>query len=235
MRQQALTKIIGLSLVVMSMAINPVWSQDTGELQTFYTTLGGEIIFSWADASVNGEKANTIVRFSPVFNLQSQLHWDKSEKLGFFSGLTVRNVGFIFDDPTQVNVRYKMRSYTLGIPFAIKFGDMDDRFFFAGYELEFPFSYKEKKFVNEDKEDKSTDWFSKRTPAIYQSVFAGVQAPYGIQLKFKYYLSNFVDTDYVANDGNGNAIYPYQNFDANVWYISLSWQFLRNAEFIKKE
>ena len=233
MRQPTLIRIIGLSLVVMSMAINPVWSQDTGELKTFYTTLGGEIIFSWADASVDGEKANTIIRFSPVFNLQSQLHWDKSEKLGFFSGLTIRNVGFIFDDPTQVNVRYKMRSYTLGIPFAVKFGNMYGTFFFGGYELEFPFNFKEKKFVNEDKEDKSSDWFSKRTPGIYHSVFAGVQAPYGIQLKFKYYMTNFVDKDYVANDGNGNATYPYQNFKANVFYISLSWQFLRNAEFNK--
>jgi hypothetical protein len=233
MKQTTLIKVIGLSLVVMTFAINPVWSQDTTRLKTLYTTLGGEIIFSWADASVNGQDANSILRFSPVFNLQSQLHWDMSEKLGFFSGLTVRNVGFIFDDPTQVNVRYKMRSYTLGIPFAVKFGNIKSRFFFAGYELEFPFNFKEKKFVNEDKEDKSSDWFSKRTPAIYQSVFAGVQAPYGIQLKFKYYMTNFVDKDYVANDGNGNATYPYQNFKANVFYISLSWQFLRNAEFNK--
>ena len=235
MRKSTLRRFIGLSLFVMTFVTNLAWSQETSDQKKIYSTMGGELIFSWADVTDNGADANTILRFSPVFNFQNQLHLDVNEKFGLFTGLNVRNVGFIYDDPVEVNTRYKLRAYTLGIPIAIKVGDMQGAFFFAGYELEFPIAFKEKKFVNEDKESKSTDWFSKKTPGAYSSLFAGVQGPYGLQLKFKYYMTNFVDTDYVANDGNGNPIYPYQNFDANVFYISLSYQIFKDAHFYYEE
>jgi len=226
---------LGLSLLVMTFTTSLGWSQETKAQKKIYTTTGGEVILSWADAKDNGADANSVLRFAPFFNFQNQLHVDMHDKLGFFTGLNIRNIGFIYDDPVEVNTRYKLRTYSLGIPFAVKVGTMQGTFVFVGYEIELPLNFKAKTFVNEDKVSKSSDWFSKRTPGLYQSLFVGVQAPYGLQVKFKYYMTNFVDKGYVANDGNGNAIYPYQNFEANVFYISLSFQLFKNASFYYDE
>ena len=72
------------------------------------------------------------------------------------------------------------------IPIAVKGGNMSGFNIFGGYELELPFNYKEKKFVNEDKVEKNTSWFSKKTPGIYHTLFAGIQTQNGVQFKFKY-------------------------------------------------
>lgn len=202
--------------------------------KSVYTTTGGEWIFSWANAKSGGLDVSTITRFSPVINIQSQAHYDLNDKFGFFSGLSLRNVGFIYDDPSNPNTRYKARTYTIGIPLALKVGNMTRTFLFGGYEIEFPFNFKEKKFVNEEKVDKSTSWFSNKTPGVYHTVFVGFQSPQGTQLKFKYYMTNFFNKDYAANDGSGGVIYPYQNFDANVFYISLSFQILKGTDFYYK-
>jgi hypothetical protein len=234
MKQSTFTKLAGLSLLMVAFTAHQALAQDSGSQKKVYSTTGGEIIFSGADIKDKGSNANSIVRFSPVFNFQNQLHYDVSNSLGFFTGLNIRNVGFIFDDPFVANTRYKMRSYTLGIPFAIKVGKMDGTCLFAGYELELPFNFKQKKFVNEDKEEKESYWFTDRTPGLYQSVFMGFQGPYGVQLKFKYYMTNFVNQDYAANDGNGNIIHPYAGFKANVFYVSVSFQLLRNIKLYYK-
>jgi len=54
-------------------------------------------------------------------------------------------------------------------------------------ELEIPINYKEKTFINEEKDDKTNIWFSGRVPLIDHSLMAGIQVPYGATLKFKYY------------------------------------------------
>jgi hypothetical protein len=159
---------------------------------------------------------------------------DVKENVGFFTGFNIRNVGFIYDDPSATKTRYKERTYTMGIPVAIKLGNMTGYNIFGGYELEIPFNFKEKKFVNEDKVDKSSSWFSSKTPGIYNSLFVGIQTPYGTQLKFKYYMTNFFNKNYSAIDGAGNIVYPYQNFDANVFYISLSVQILKGSRLTYK-
>lgn len=215
---------VSFILLLFIGASNGLSAQDTKNHKKVYSSFGGELIFSWADVTSNGVDANTITRFSPVLNIQHQLHLDMNEKLGFLTGVNIRNVGFIFDDPNAVSTRYKARSYTLGIPLAIKAGNMNGLFLFGGYELEFPFNFKEKKFVNEDKVDKNTSWFSNKTPTVYQTLFAGLQTRYGVQLKFKYYMTNFFNKDYSANDGAGNVIYPYRDINANVFYTSLSIQ-----------
>jgi hypothetical protein len=199
--------------------------------KNIYTTTGGEWIFSWVDAQQNGLDVDAITRFSPVVNIQSQMHYDVSDRLGFFSGVNLRNVGFIWNDPLQPSTKWKARSYTLGIPIGFKVGDMTGLHLFGGYELELPFNYKEKKFVNEDKVSKNNYWFSNRTPGLYHSLLVGIQTPYGMQVKFKYYLTNFFNKSYAANDGSGNIVYPYQNFEANVFYVSLSFQVLKGTSF----
>ncbi len=223
----AINKNIWTVLFFIAATCQLAMGQD--DQKKVYTTSGGELMFSWADAKIGGQTASSVTRFSPVFNLQNQVHMDMNEHVGFFSGLNIRNVGFIYNDPTAPSTRYKVRTYTLGIPFAIKVGNMTGYNLFGGYELELPFNFKEKKFVNEDKTNKTSDWFSSKTPSLYQSLFVGIQTPFGSQLKFKYYMTNFFNKSYSANDGAGNIIYPYQNFDANVFYISLSVQILKGT------
>ncbi len=195
-----------------------------------YTTTGGEWIFSWANANWNGADVNSITRFSAFLNLQSQLHFDQSEKHGFMTGLSLRNVGFIYDDPAVPKQRWKARAYTIGIPIGIKVGNMNGGFVFGGYEIEFPINFKYKQFLNDDKIDKNNYWFSSRTPALYNTLFFGFQTKYGTQIKFKYYLTNFFNKSYAENDGTGKLIYPYQNFDANVFYVSISFQILKGLK-----
>lgn len=221
-----MNRVVFLIIIISCFAIQIVHGQ-----KNIYTTTGGEWIFSWANVTQGGFNANAITRFSPVVNIQSQVHIDMSEKFGFFTGLNLRNVGFIWDDPTTPSTRHKARVYTLGLPIGFKVGNMSGLHLFAGYELELPFNYKEKLFVNEDKKDKESYWFSNRVPGLYHSVLAGVQMPKGMQVKFKYYLTNFFNKGFAANDGNGNIVYPYQTLDANVFYISLSFQILKGAKF----
>jgi hypothetical protein len=99
-------------------------------------------------------------------------------------------------------------------------------FFFAGYEIEFPFNYKEKTFENEVKTDKFNVWFSKRVPAYYHTVFAGVQFPYGISLKFKYYLSEFFNQDFREFDGSQ----PYKGLKTNVFYFSIRTSLFKGTQ-----
>jgi len=199
--------------------------------KNIYTTTGGEWIFSWADANQQGYDIDVITRFSPVINIQSQVHYDKTDNFGLFTGLALRNVGFIWNDPVQPETKRKARAYTIGLPVGFKIGNMTGTYLFGGYEIELPFNYKEKLFVNEDKVSKEVYWFSNRIPGLYQSVMAGIQTPYGTQIKFKYYLTNFFNKNYTANDGSGNTVQPYADFNANVFYVSLSFQILKGTSF----
>jgi len=66
---------------------------------------------------------------------------------------------------------------------------------------------------------------------LNHSVMAGIQLPYGATLKFKYYLTNFFNKDYEASDDQGNLYKPYADVDVNVFYFSLSFGLLKNADF----
>lgn len=192
-----------------------------------YTTTGGEIIFSFANLNINGVDAPSTVRFSPVFNIQTQVHHDITDKFGFLTGFNIRNVGFIYDDPVNKANCYKVRNYTVGLPFGIKVGDMDGRFFFGGYELELPFAFKHKTFINDEKTDVFVEWFSPRVPTFYHSVFLGFGVAEGVQLKFKYYLNNWYNRGFT--DATGAQ--PYANFNANVFYFALTFQIFRGTRF----
>ncbi len=196
----------------------------------FYTTTGGEMIFSFATIDNDGNDGGNIIRWSPVFNFQFYGNYDINDNFGLMFGGTIRNVGFIYDVPDEVNTKKKFRNYNFGIPVGIKIGKMDRFFFFGGYEIEFPFNYKEKTFIDEKKE-KFNVWFSKRVPSHYHTVYAGVQFPYGISLKFKYYLSEFFNQNFTESDG----YQPYKGLKANVFYFSISTSLFRGHEIYVKE
>ncbi|MDW7695955.1 hypothetical protein R9C00_25785 [Flammeovirgaceae bacterium SG7u.111] len=217
-------------LAILTLFVTAETNAQSGQV---YTTSGGEMIFSFAQIDNNGNEKGNIMRFSPVFNLQNMVNYDMSPNFGVYSGLAVRNVGFIYKDP-NTDIKKKYRNYNLGIPFGVKFGNLDGLFLYGGYELEIPFNYKEKTFEGERKTDKFNVWFSKRTPSIYNTVVLGVQFPYGANLKFKYYLTNFFNKDY-SEMQNGVSVKPFENFDANVFYFALSFKLFRNTEIYYKD
>jgi hypothetical protein len=115
----------------------------------------------------------------------------------------------------------------------VKLGNLNGRFLFAGYELEIPIHYKEKTFEDEDKTDKKTIWFSDRVNVFNHSVMAGIQLPYGATLKFKYYFTNFFNKDFKASDPNnpGEQYKPFEDFNVNIFYVSLNFGLLKNVDF----
>ncbi len=186
-----------------------------------YFTSGGEMIFSFANVSQKNGSGNDIMRWAPVFNFQNLVHFDMNQSVGFFTGLNFRNVGYIIDNykaPNAAVYKKKFRSYNLGIPFGIKVGNLKKTYFYAGYEIELPVLYKEKTFDGGDKTDKITGWFSNRENLFQHGFLVGVQFPYGMNLKFKYYLSEFHNESFT--DGAGNK--PYAGLKANLFYISLA-------------
>jgi len=205
-------------------------SQETGtsaKTKEMYTVSATETIISWGNVESAGLDIKNIGRFSPVINFGQQLHIDFSEKSGFYTGLSVRNVGII----TELNdsVRVKQRVYTVGIPVAFKAGDMDGNLFAAGFEAEFAINYKQKVFVNEEK-SKSNIWFSDRTNIFLPSVFAEVKSKYGNYIRFKYYLTDFLQ------EGNQKVNVPGVNFNptnSTMMYVSVGLM-MRNLDIIKE-
>ncbi|MEJ2003664.1 MAG: hypothetical protein P8X57_01585 [Cyclobacteriaceae bacterium] len=189
-----------------------------------YILSGGELIFSFAD--INSGYDN-IIRFSPFLNLQSWRVYDYGD-FGFFHGLALRNVGFIADEP-GTNVRTKYRTYNFGIPIGFKIDFTPDLGLYVGYELEVPFNFKQKTFVNEAKENKFNSWFSSRTPTLAHGLFVGFQFINGPHLKFKYYLNSFLNTDYEAIE-NGVTVRPYEDLDVNVFYFAISFNIFKGTE-----
>ena len=218
-----------IHLVVFSFSLTILcFSQKTSPSKA-YVTSGGELIFSLANIEQNGNSESSPLRFSPVINFQVMLNKDLSKNLGLFTGLALRNVGYIlrdYKDTSNLEYKKKFRSYNLGIPVGFKAGNLDKTFFYGGYEIEFALAYKEKTFEDGDKIDKITGWFSNRQELFQHGFFVGVQFPYATNLKFKYYLSEFHNRDYVNNAG----IKPYGALKSNIYYFSLCFFLFRNLD-----
>lgn len=223
-----------ISLSSLCLISSLAFSQDSGDYAMTYTTSGLELIFSFADIQQGGVATKSTLRFAPVVNIQSMVHFDFTEQVGMYSGLALRNVGYRTKDylnPADGQVYEKaFRSYNLGIPIGLKFGKVKSMFFYGGYEIEMAVLYKEKTYESNDKIDKITGWFSDRQNMWQSGLVAGIQLPYGGNLKFKYYLTEFHNRDYTASGG----VKPYANLQSNVWYISLTFFVLRNATLYYK-
>jgi hypothetical protein len=222
--------IICLAIFSISFAVDG-FSQSKENKSKAYVTTGGELIFSFADVEQNGNSEGSTVRFSPVINLQVMVNKDLSKHFGLFTGLALRNVGYItndYRDPSDSLVYdKKFRSYNLGIPVGFKIGNVEGTFFYAGYEVELAVAYKEKTYDNGDKIDKITGWFSDRQEIFQHGFLAGIELPRGVNLKFKYYLSEFHNRDYTNNAG----LKPYGALKTNIFYVSLNFFLFKNFDF----
>ena len=235
-----------LFILILSLAFFSLKAQN-GKI---YMSSGGEIILSGADVVFNGTETNTNARFTIFFHFQQQVNFDLSDNFGLYTGFAIRNVGLIMEDYYQnvgyvvdqmhpnynKNTKIKHRSYALGFPLAIKVGSFDDNFFaYGGVEYEWMFHYKQKKFIDGDKY-KFTNWNSDRVNTWIPSWFVGLQFPGGINLKFKYYLDDFLNKDFSGQDFGEDV--DYSLFESTgIWYISLSsmikWKSIKKA--VEKE
>lgn len=215
-----LTLIFSLAIVITGIAQNKSNS---------YFTSGTEFIFSWASIDNNGTDGNNVMRFAGFLHLQGMYNYDFNNSIGLFTGIALRNIGFIENGPKS-GLKKKYRTYNVGIPIGFKVGAMGKTHLYAGYEIEFPTNYKEKTFNNERKDDKFNVWFSNRVPALYHTVLVGMQFKYGLNLKFKYYLTNFFNQSFSVVE-DGVTKYPYENKEVRIFYISLNINLFRDVHF----
>lgn len=239
-----------------------------------YNTSGSEIIFSWGDLQYTDEFlqaypqaqiVNHPVRFTVFFHIQQFWHLDFGNNVGFFTGIGLRNIGQISDEylPGEMsdvyngnnpyaggyfNAKVIRRTYSLGIPLAIKLGSFKDHLHvYAGGEMEWSFHMKEKWWNSHSRsgsKTKSTAWWPEQITTFLPSAFVGVQFPGGVNLKFKYYLENFLNHDHRSFEGsttiNGNQRHDLVVSDlrkyeqSTLFYISVSFQF-KTAKLMQRE
>jgi hypothetical protein len=204
-----------------------------GQVKT-YVTSGLEIPFSFGDITDNGKSASSTLRFAPIINLETMYNADMSNKFGLFTGLALRNVGYIYDhytDPDPANngavYKKKFRSFNVGVPVGIKLGDLNKTFLYGGYEVELAVQYKEKTFDGGDKINTTTGWFSDRQKLFQHGFIVGIQFPYGANIKFKYYLSEFHNRGFE----NSNQVKPYAALNTHVFCFSLNMFLFKNLDF----
>lgn len=161
-----------------------------GKVQKDYALSASEFIFSWGRLDDPVHHIDPVVRFSGFFHVQEQGHHDFNNVFGIYSGFGIRNVGFI--NRVNDSIKIKQRSYSAGIPVAIKVGNMKKQTWLAlGGEAEIMFAYKQKVFYAGEK-FKDHEWFSEKVNIFNPSVFAELHFKEGSYLRFKYYINNFL-------------------------------------------
>ena len=166
----------------------------------------------------------TMPRFTAVVNLGVTFNYDLNRRVGFMSGIGLRNMGLIekLGDTT-----IKRRVYALGVPLGIKIGDLRNRdFIFLGGGVDIPLHYKEKQFVKRSNKQKEGDWFSDKTAKVMPFVFLGYSFDPGITLKLQYYPANFFNIDYTEAapgffPGGAPMIKPFAGYKAHLLLLSL--------------
>jgi hypothetical protein len=198
----------------------------------FYTGSGLDFaMLSTAIVARPGQDAKlTAPRLTALLNVGFKLHYDASRRFGIFSGLGLKNIGFIekFNDGDST---IKRRVYSLGIPLGLKIGDLRNRnFFFLGGGVDFPVHYKEKRFTKRSDKRKLDDWFSDQTPRVLPYAFAGYSFDPGVMLKLQYYPTNFLNTDYT----NSAGVKPFTGYNVNLLVLSLGFD-LHYGQYRKQE
>jgi hypothetical protein len=244
------SKIYIFIFLVLVSFIVPVKAQDV------YTVTSGEIIFgqnqsaftsSFLQQYPGASLGASNLRFTIFLHLGQYVHYDFSNGVGLYTGLALRNVGMITDETlpqtvslTNQEVSYSnynivRRQYMLGVPLALKLGSFKDHFYvFGGGEFELAFVYKEKYWTDSyDRsgvKTKSVTWFGNQTPAFLPSLFGGIQFPRGFNLKFTYYLDDFLNTGYTiaknSQEGSTFSISDLSRYQkSQIYLFSLCWQF----------
>lgn len=221
-----------LNKMRLSLIILVILHTSIVSAQKFYKTSGGELIFSRPVNNSPFANSSSRLRFSAFFHFNNNYHYNFSKSVGFYSGISVSNIGFVYKTGDTI---YKKRAYTVGIPLALKFGKLDnDNFLFAGGEIEIPFHYKQKKILDIHKE-KYNGFFDKRVNKLLPSIFAGIQFADGYSFKFRMYLTDFLNKEFTGTDFGYRV--EYKNADSQLFLLSLSYNLKSNKikKIIKNE
>ena len=219
-----------MNRIILLFSLLAIFLSNAKAQTDVYSISSGELLFQWGDmeftdaykeANPDNELLVSPMRFTMFFHAGNIVHYDFSEYAGLYSGWALRNIGFITEEN---DIKIKRRTYSIGIPIALKLGDMKNRVYvYGGGSYELFFHYKHKRFIDGEKE-KQSEWFSDRTDRFAPSLFAGIQFPKGFNLRFKYYPNNFLNTDFVGRDFGEDV--DYSDFaKTNLFYIALSWNF----------
>ena len=191
-------------------------------LHKFYVASAADMgIFSTAfiksNDGVNTEKYMGTLRFTYFFNFGFSFNYDFNKHVGVYAGIDIKNVGYIdhFD-----GITVKRRTYNIGVPLAIKLGNIKDKsYFFAGGGLDVPINFKEKAFTSRGhKLEKYNEWFSDATPHIMPYVFLGYSMAPGVTYKLQYYPNNYLNEDYVKDGGQ-----PFSGTTVNLLMFSIGF------------
>jgi hypothetical protein len=241
--------VLGIFLFVLPPCITyaqKIYSFNVWEFIFSYSNLEytNAFIAEYPDAEIAGSN----VRFTLFFHFEHDWHIDFTNNIGLITGFGIRNIGISSDESLPLTTagddyeEYKLirRTYTTGIPIALKLGSFKDHlYFYGGGEYELAMHFKEKywsgSYDRSGAKTKYNEWFGSQTPLLLPSVFAGVQLPGGFNLKFRYYLNNFLNPEYekesTSDVFNLSDLTRYKT--TQLYYISLSWQF--SSEYLKKK
>lgn len=175
-------------------------------------------------------RVNTI-RFT-YLNLGIRLNYDFSDVVGVFSGLSVKNIGFIEKSNVVPDSTIKRRVYSAGVPLGLKVGNLKNKtYFFFGGGVDLPLNYREKGFVKRTDKDKFNEWFSDRVPSYMPFAFAGVTLN-GVYLKAQYYPNNFMNPDYTVQPNVGFPYKPYALYDIQLLTFSIGLDIRYSNKFV---
>lgn len=216
-------------LFILSVFPHLIKAQSTsGVNKKWYRSDAGDFsLLSFSNVSRNGDQLKNIPRF---IYLNSTTHFNKefTERVGFFTGYSINNIGIIYDE--NDSVRYKRRVITFGLSAGLKFGNIKEAtYFFVEGQMSLAVNYKEKRFVNDKKVDKSNTWFGGQTPLLMPSVSAGFLFNQ-IGLKAQYFPSNFFNPAYVKD-----GVQPFAGMQAQVLIVSITYDFKRSDRFRPKK
>jgi len=187
-------------------------------VRRFYVGSGFDGL-NFSSASIKNTTANNTVngtlRFTYIINWGFTFNLNLSRHIGLYTGIDVKNIGFI----EEVNgIVTKRRTYNIGAPLGFKIGNMVAKkgYFFAGGGVDVPVNYREKSFSVRNQKTKFNEWFSDRTPAVMPYVFAGIALNRGMTLKAQYYPDNFLNPQFTKN-----GTQPYANYDVHLEMLSI--------------
>jgi len=163
------------------------------------------------------------VRFTWFLNTGFNLSYDFSSSVGIFTGLGLKNIGYI-EKIKPLDSTIKRRVYTIGLPVGIKVGNLRRKTYgFLGGGVDVPFNYREKGYIKKGDKDKYNEWFSERTAAYMPYGFVGVSLNPGIYFKLQYYPGNFMNPDFVEDNANVGTVgtKPYTRHDLQMLMFSV--------------
>jgi len=199
-------------------------------LHHFYVATGAELIFAFGDLKVDSMAIDNKMRFSIFPHVQQQYHYNFNKALGFYTGISLINVGFknVITTPSGQEFEFRQRSLSFGVPLALKIGNLENGNYIAlGASAELMFHYKYK-LSYQSSNIKYTDWFSDKVNLFNPSVFIDLRNKTGGYIRFKYYLNNFltsVSTSYLLPETS--TIINLTPTQSSLFYISIGSTFMK--------